>query len=188
LAGVGLVMATPSVFQMHIGRPKLLVDYDRVVQNQERSLALFLKNSPLGEKSIWRKLGVRRETIASLSVSFRISRVAEVIIPIMHARIFTPDDPTGVGVWRIALPPTLSFETCIMITMWDNKKKKAVVLGDKLRNPVELPAGIYRIETILLVEGQPIKEFMEFIVGDKADDLVWVKPTQSTSRRSGYQI
>ncbi len=187
LAGWGIAMGAPSLLQMVMGRPKLLTSFERVVDGPKRALAIFLKNPPLGEKSIWGKLGIRRDTIASLSASFRISEVAKVVIPIMHARIYTPDDPTGIdpariGTWRIALPPTLSFETCIMIAMWDSEKKKAIVVGDKSRNSVELSAGIYRIEVIFLVEGQPIKEFREFIVGDKADDLVWITP-QSVSHK-----
>ncbi len=185
LAGWGIAMGAPSVFQMMLGRPKLLRDYDRHVRNQERALMIFLKNPPLSEKSIWRKLGVRRDTIASLSASFRISETAKVTIPIMHARIYSDDDPTEAGSWRIALPPTFSWSTSIMVAMWDDTKKKAIVLGDKVRNLVELPAGVYHIEVIFLMEGQPIKEVREFIVGDKADDLVWVKPSQSTSRKEG---
>ncbi len=187
LAGWGLAMGAPSGLQMMLGRPKLLRDYDRHVRNQERALMIFLKNPPLSEKSIWRKLGVRRDTIASLSASFRISETAKVTIPIMHARIYSDDDLTEAGSWRIALPPTFSWSTSIMVAMWDDTKKKAIVLGDKARDSVELPAGVYRIEVIFLKEGQPIKEFREFIVGDKADDLVWVKPPQSTSRKEGSQ-
>ena len=97
--------------------------------------------------------------------------------PIMNARIYSDDDPTEAGSWRRALPPTFSGSTSIMIAMWDDTKKKAIVLGDKGRDALELPTGVYRIEVIYLVEGQPIKEFRTFIVGDKSDDLVWVKPT-----------
>src|SRR4030042_7069739 len=73
LAGWGIAMGTPSIFQMMLGRPKLLRDYDRHVRNQERALLIFLKNPPLSEKSIWRKIGIRRDTISSLSVSFCIT-------------------------------------------------------------------------------------------------------------------
>ena len=64
LAGVGVLMAIPSVLQMAIGHPKLMLEFDRVVRERERSLAIFLKNqqfgNPLeGKKSIWRKLGVK---------------------------------------------------------------------------------------------------------------------------------
>ena len=90
----------------------------------------------------------------------------------MHARIYSDDDPTEAGSWRIALPPTFSWFTSIMIAMWDDTKKKAIVTGDKVRDFVELPSGVYRIEVIFLVEGQPVKEFREFIVGNKGDDLV----------------
>ncbi len=187
LAGVGLLMGVPSMLQMALGRPKLLRNYDRHVRNQERALMIFLKNPPLSEKSIWRKLGVRRDTIASLSASFQISEKAKITIPIMHARIYSDDDPTRAGSWRIALPPTFSWSTTIMVTQWDDTKKKAIVLGDEVRDLVELPAGVYRIEIVFLMEGQPIKEFREFIVGDKADDLVWIKLLRSTSRKEGSQ-
>jgi len=65
-----------------------------------------------------------------------------------------------------------------MVAMWDDTKKKAIVLPDRLREPVELTIGVYRIEVVFLIEGQPVKEFRTFNVGDKADDLVWVKPHQ----------
>ena len=180
-------MGTTNVFQMVLGRPKLLRDYDRHVRDQERALMIFLKNPPLSEK--WRKLGVKRDTIASLSASFCITEVGTNKVmtkPIMHARIYSDDDPTEAGSWRIALPPTFSCSTSIMVAMWDDTKKKVIVLGDKVRDSLELPAGVYRIEVIFLMEGQPIKEFRRFIVGDKADDLVWVKP-QSTSHKEGLQ-
>jgi hypothetical protein len=74
-----------------------------------------------------------------------------------------------------------------MVAMWDEKKKKAIVLGDGLRDSLELPAGVYQIEIIFFVEGQPIKDFRRFIVGNKADDLVWVKSPQSASRKVGSQ-
>lgn len=90
LAGMGIMVGTPSLFQMLMGRAKLVVDFDKIVEQQKRSLAIFLKNPQLGDgaigkKSIWRKLGVKREAIESLIVSFRISEVGtgKVVIPIM---------------------------------------------------------------------------------------------------------
>ncbi len=178
LAGVGLAMGVPSILQMILGQPKLMFDFDRVVKGKERALAIFLKNPQLGKKSVWRKLGVKRDTIESLTVSFSISEVGtgKIPIPIMHARIYSDDDPTDVGNNRIALPPTLSFETCVMIAMWDEVKKKVIVPGDRNRPSVELSAGIYRVEVIIAVDGEPQTEFRKFVVGDTADDLVWVKP------------
>jgi len=52
-----------------------------------------------------------------------------------------------------------------MIAMWDNTKKRAIVLGDTVRSPVELSDCLYHIEIIYLVGGLPIKEIREFIVG-----------------------
>jgi len=184
LAGVGLAMSVPSILQMIMGRPKLILEFDRIAQGNERHLGVFFKNPQLGnpeegKKSVWRKLGAKRDTIESLTVSFRISEVGtgKIIIPIMHARIYSYDDPTDVGSHRIALPPTLSFETTVMIAMWDEDKKKAIVPGDRARSSVELSGGIYRILIIVVVDGEPQKYSRQFVVGDIADALIWVKPT-----------
>jgi hypothetical protein len=174
-AVVGVAIGVPSLLQRIFSRPKLVTEYDKYVRGQERGLIVFLKNPPLGKKSFLKKLGVRRDTVSSLSASFRISGGGKVIIPIMHCRIYTDDDPTDAGSWRIALPPTFSWSTSVMIAMWDDAKKKAIVLGDTVRGSVELSAGLYRMDIIYLVDGQPENEFREFIVGENADDLVWIR-------------
>ena len=189
LAGVGLAMGVPSVLQMVVGRPKLMVDFDRVVKGNERSLAIFLKNPQLEKKSIWRKLGIRRDTIESLIVSFCITEVGTGKVmtePIMHARIYADDDPTNIGKNRIALPPTISFEASIMLAMWDETKHKAIIPGDKLRRSIEVATGVYRIEVIFVVDGDPQKEFRQFVVGNTADDLVWVVPSQLKTGKKGH--
>jgi len=184
LAGVGILMGTTNMLQMAIGRPKLLLEFDRIVKDRERNLALFLKNQQLGNpleggKSIWRKLGGKRDTIESLTVSLRILEVGtgKILIPVMQARIFSDADPDECGTWRTTLPPTLSFETSVIITMWDENKKKAIVLGDKTKPSEELPKGIYELVLIIAVDGEPQYYSIQFIVGDTADDLTWVKPT-----------
>jgi hypothetical protein len=174
-AVVGVAIGVPSLLQRIFGRPKLVNEYDKYVRGQERGLIVFLKNPPLGKKSFLKKLGVRRDTVSSLSASFRISGGGKVIVPIMHCRIYTDDDPTDAGSWRIALPPTFSWSTSVMIAMWDDAKKKAIVPGDTVRGSVELSAGLYRMDIIYLVDGQPENEFREFIVGENADDLVWIR-------------
>lgn len=175
LTGLGVAIGVPSVLQKIYGRPKLLREYGEYVRERERELIIFLKNQPLARKSFLRKLGIRRDTISSLSISFRISEKERVVIPIMHARIYPDDDPTEAGSWRVALPPTFSSSAGIMIAEWNDKKKKAIVPGDKVRRGVEISDGLYRMDIIYLVDGQPENEFREFIVGKDADDLVWVK-------------
>jgi hypothetical protein len=189
LAAVGLLMGAPSMLQMAIGRPKLLLDFDRIARDRERHLAIFLKNQQLGnplkwKKSIWRKLGIKRDTIESLTVSFRISEVGsgKILIPIMQARIYSNADPNELGTWRTTLPPTLSFETTVMVAMWDGNKKRAIVPGDKTKSSVELSAGIYEITVIIAVDGEPQKYSRQLIVGNTADDLTWVKPTLGKKR------
>jgi hypothetical protein len=189
LAGMGLLMGAPSMLQMAMGRPKLILDFDRVVEGKKRYLALFLKNQQLGnplegKKSIWRKLGVKRDTIESLTISFRVSEVGtgKIHIPIMQARIYSNADPSEIGTWRTTLPPTLSFETSAMIATWDDNKKKAIVLGDRTRSFVELSKGIYEIITIIAIDGEPQNYSRQFVVGDTADDLTWVKPAPVKKR------
>ncbi len=183
LAGMGLLMGVPSILQMAMGSPKLMVDFDRIVEDKERHLAIFLKNQQLGnplegETSIWRKLGVKRDTIESLTVGFCISEVGtgRILIPVMQARIFSDADLNESGTWRTTLPPTLSFETSVMIATWDENKKKAIVLGDRTKSSVELAKGIYKITVSIAVDGEPQYYSRQFIVGDTADDLAWVKP------------
>lgn len=184
LAGVGLLMGVPSVLQMAMGHPKLILDFDRIVRDRERGLAVFLKNQQLGnplegKKSIWRKLGIKRDTIESLTVSLRILEIGtgKIQIPVMQVRIFSDADLNESGTWRTTLPPTLSFETSAMIAMWDKDKKKAIVLGDKTKPSEELSKGIYEVRLIIAVDGEPEYYSIQFIVGDTADDLTWVKPT-----------
>jgi hypothetical protein len=46
-AVVGVAIGVPSLLQRIFGRPKLLTEYDKYVQGQERALIVFLKNPPL---------------------------------------------------------------------------------------------------------------------------------------------
>lgn len=179
---VGVIMMIPEFVQRLIGGAKLIVEFDKIVEQEKRSLAIFLKNPQLGDasmgkKSIWRKLGVKRETIESLIVSFRIYEVGtgKVVIPIMQARIYSDADSSEQGGWRVTVPPTMSFETSLMVAMWNDSKKVAIVPGDKIRGLVELPEGIYRIEAVFVVEGEAQKRFREFVIGNSADELTWVK-------------
>lgn len=181
-AVVGVMMEIPGLLQMTIGRAKLIVEFDKIVEREKRSLALFMKNPQLGDasigkKSIWRRIGVKRESVESLIVSFQIREVGsgKVVIPIMQARIYSDADSSEEGSWRVRVPPTLSYETSVMVAMWNESKRVAVVPGDRLRGEVELPKGAYRIEVIFVVDGELQKRFREFIVGDSADELSWVR-------------
>ncbi|HUX49068.1 MAG TPA: hypothetical protein VMV76_07965 [Dehalococcoidia bacterium] len=179
---VGVIMEIPGLLQMTIGRAKLIAEFEKIVEREKRSLALFMKNPQLGDasigkKSIWRRIGVKRESVESLIVSFQIREVGsgKVVIPIMQARIYSDADSSEEGSWRIRVPPTLSYETSVMVAMWNESKRVAVVPGDRLKGEVELPKGAYRIEVIFVVDGEPQKRFREFIVGDSADELSWVR-------------
>jgi hypothetical protein len=181
--GVAILIGVPVLVQMLIGRAKLIVEFNNIVEKQRRLLGIFLKNPQLGDastgkKSIWRKLGVKRNNIESLTVSFSISEVGsgKVWIPIMHARIYSDADSSEQGgSWRVTVPPTLTCETSVIVAMWNDSEKVAIVPGDRLRGAVELPEGFYQIEAMFVVDGEPKIRFRRFIVGATADDLTWVK-------------
>ena len=109
LGGIGLAMATPPILQRAWGRPVLLADFDRGVEGPDRFLPVYLRNPPV-RKRVLRWLGVRRETIQSLTVQFRISEAGsnKTLVPIRQARIYSDDDPTDTGHNRLSLPPTYS--------------------------------------------------------------------------------
>lgn len=180
IAGIGIIMKIPDWLQRRIGGAKLMVEFERIVREGKRALAIGMKNPPLGDastgkKSFWRRIGVKRETMKSLVVSFGISEVGteKVVIPDMNARIYSAADSSGQGNWLVTLPPTLSFETSVIVAMWNENGKVAIVPGDNDRGQVELPKGVYRIDANFVVDGEPQKKSREFIVGDAADNLNW---------------
>lgn len=178
LAGMALAMATPSIFQMLWGRPLLEMQFEEYVENKERVLLIFLKNPPV-KRRILRILGVRREAAQSITVEFRILEVGSnrIIVPIRQARIYSDDDPTDEGRNRISLPATYSVAASVILIRWDTQEKKAFVAHDRLRQELPLEYGQYQADVILIVDGDPKIIHRQFVVGKKADDLVWIKPS-----------
>lgn len=176
LAGAGLAMATPYILQMLWGRPTIKMQFENGVKEVDRFLLVYLSNPPIKNKLL-RKLGVRRETIQSLTAQFRISELGSgrVIIPSRQARIYSDDDPDDKGRFRTTLPPTFSVAASIMVVLWDVKKSQAVVLPDRLREASVLTEGAYRVHIIFMVDGDPKSVSRQFIIGKKADDLTWVQ-------------
>lgn len=178
-AGVAIAMATPNILQMFWGRAYVEVEYEVGAKDSERSLLVFLKNPPVKNRML-KALGVKRETVQSLTAEIRISEFGskKIIVPIRHARLFSDDDPSNAGSNRIVLPPTYSVAASVMIAMWDSQNKKAIILGDRLRQPLLLGEGYYLIQIIILVDGEPKELSRQFVVGGSADDLTWVKPSK----------
>ena len=176
LAGVGIAMATPSIFQMFWGRACVETEFEVSAKDSERSLLIFLKNPPVKSR-ILKVLGVKRETVQSLTAEIRISEFGskKIIVPIRHARLFSDDDSSDIGSNRIVLPPTYSVAASIMVAMWGNKNKRAVILGDRIRQPLLLGEGYYWIQIIIFVDGDPKEISQRFVVGKNADDLIWAK-------------
>ena len=177
IAGVGIVMVTPSILQMLWGRACIKTEFEVSAWGDERSLVIFLRNPPIQNRSL-KTLGVKRETVQSLTAEIRISEFGskKIIVPIRHARLFSDEDTSDKGSNRIVLPPTYSVAASIMVAMWDNKNKGAIILGDSLRKPLLLSDGYYYAQVIIFVDGEPNEISRQFVVGKNADDLVWVGP------------
>lgn len=173
--GLG-IMAIPTILQMWFGRRKLIASFRVEHRDADRSLQIFLTNPPLKEGSWLDKIGVERNDIKSLSVSFRITIAGGAdIIPVHHAALFTDANP-DVLAWRIALPPTYVGAATTVIVSWNSSKRTAVVPPDRLRTARVLPAGRYIARFVFSVNGKTRIVTRSFIVGIGADDLKWVMP------------
>ncbi|MDO8532542.1 MAG: hypothetical protein Q7T26_10355 [Dehalococcoidia bacterium] len=175
ISGLGLMMGTQTVFQALWGRPVLQTEFEVSDGKETRLLLVFLKNIPVKNKVI-KKLGVRRETIQSLTAQFRIAEAGsgKVVVPIHQARISSDDNSSDEGSFRIALPPTFSVGASIVVAAWEPKSQKSVIPPDRLRGMTPLEPGLYRAEIILLVDGDPMPRiFRQFVVGETRYDLIW---------------
>ncbi len=174
LAGVSLAMASPSILQRFCGRPLVKVEFGRAVAGNERLLLVYLQNLPIRNR-VLRKLGVRRDTVQSLTAHFRISEFGsnKVIDPIRNARIYSYDDPTDMGKWQVVLAPTFSTGASFGVVSWDTQKNKAFIPPDRTKQSSELLSGYYRADIIIVVDGEPKHISQQFAVDQKADDLIW---------------
>lgn len=174
---LALLVGLLTVLRMIWGRPRLNLRFEREAEELERFLAVHIENLPINSRLL-KKMGIKRDTIQSLTVQFQLFEVGsgKKIIPIHQARIFSDDDPTEMGRWRISLPPTFSVAACIMVAKWDTTKNKATILPDRAREEQELEPGQYRIDFNFSVDGEPYIISRQFVTGKKADDLNWVKP------------
>ena len=175
LAGVGIVMVTPSILQMFWGRACIKTIFEVSAEDNRSSLVILLRNPPV-QNRILKTLGVKRETVQSLTAEIRIWKLGskKPIVPIRHMRLFSDEDTSDKGSNRIVLPPTYSVAASMMVAMWDNEKKGAIVLGDRLRQPLLLSEGYYYTQIIILVDGEPNEISHQFVVGKSADELIWV--------------
>lgn len=173
LAGVGILLASPTILQMALGRPTLRAEFDNDAQGQDRSLIVFLKNPPVS--SLIKRLGIRRETIQSLTASVRISEVGSgrIVIPVLQAQIYSDSDETEAGRGRATLPPTFSVGASIMVACWDTANKRAIVPPTRNRTATVLPEGYYEASIIFMVDGEKTPFSRRFRVGQGADDLRW---------------
>lgn len=171
-----IIITAPSIFQMIFGRARVTKEYDIDAQELNRLLIIYLNNPPVTNR-ILKLIGVRRETVQSLTAEFQISEVGtnKIIAPIRHARLYSDDEQTDLGRDRILLPPTFSVSASMTIAYWDVESKNVKIMHDRLRLPETITSGLYRATIIFFVNGLPQKVTKVFCVGSKPDDLMWVK-------------
>lgn len=174
--GIALV-ALPTVLQMFWGRPVLELEFSRAVEDRTRALVVFVKNPPVKSRLL-KGLRVRRDTIQSLTASFRVSESGsrKVIAPILHALFYTDEELNPIARQRISLPPTYTVGTSFSVAVWKDDEEGTVLVPDRLRQPLRLNPGLYHVQVIMLVDGQQKRYERRFLVGERADDLVWVSP------------
>lgn len=168
------IVALPTIFQMFWGRPTLEVEFTRATKDQQRMLGVFVRNPPVKFKPL-KRLGIRRDSIQSLTASFQISEAGSgtVVASIREALFYTDEELEPVPRERISLPPTFSVATSFPVAMWMNDGKDVVVAPDRLRDVLSLQPGLYRAKITIMVDGEPSRYERKFVVGAKADDLVW---------------
>ncbi|MEE8543035.1 MAG: hypothetical protein V3S94_04195 [Gammaproteobacteria bacterium] len=174
LAALAVVMAFPPLFQMALGRPRLAVEIETDAQGEKRNLIVFLKNRPVTNRLI-KKLGVKRETIQSLSAHVQVVEAGSgtILSPIRHARIFANSEDLDAPRERISLPPTYGVAAVFFVARWDGTSHRAVLAPDRLRSEEALPGGYFEARIIVTVDGEPLGFAGRFLVGQSADDLRW---------------
>ena len=108
LAGVGILMASPTILQMIWGRARLSVEFKKNAQGENRSLIVLLKNPPVS--GLVRTLGVRKETIQSLTASLQLAEVGSgrIVVPVLQAESTQmPTKLTTVGIASCCRPHTV---------------------------------------------------------------------------------
>ena len=94
--------------------------------------------------------------------------------PILQSLIYSDEDSTDKGQYRIALPPTYSVGASVLVASWDYKTSQAFLGGQTL---VLLKPGQYHAEVIAMVDGEPVRQSRQFVVGGTPTDLKWVRLT-----------
>jgi len=173
LGAIGLAMTTTGIFQSIAGRPILMATFERGALENKRSLHVTLRNVPIGKKSIWKKLGVQRDSIHSLEVYYQTLEAGSntIIQPPIRAKIYDDSDSTMKN--RVMLPPTLIPGVSIFIADWDERQSSVFLRGDELHAPLQLKSGRYKLEISFVINGESRHAVFGFVVGDKPDNLMW---------------
>lgn len=175
LGATSLSIAGPALLQGLYGSPHVNARIESYAEGATKSLVVFVENTPVRTRLL-KLLGVKRESIQSLTASFRISETGsgKILLPVRQARIYSDDDSTDIGRDRISLPPTFSVAASFLIAVWGLEGNNAAIVPPH-RNQASLviPPGYYLAEIVLQIDGHPIRMPRRFIVGATGDDLRW---------------
>lgn len=185
LAALAFVLALPPFANMFFGGPSIELIFERTVENGRHFLPIYIKNRPVAHL-VLRLLRVHRSTVQGLTASFRITEVGsgKILIPIRQAYIVT--DAVGEMMQRITLPPTYSVGATIVMIGWDTGKddpenpegpEGVIIIPGPTSSKFSLPQGIYQAGLLIIVDGEPWVIKRHFVVGERPEDLNWVKET-----------
>ena len=178
LAGaLALFMSVPTFIQMFAGRPRLNLLFERITEGESRALLVFIKNQPVTHW-LFKRLRVRRDTVQSLTAQFTLSEAGSghIIIPNIEARIYSDADPDDEGRDRISLPPTFSVGASFIVAIRNTKEAEVVVPKSRIHPETVLIPGLFRVEIILMVDGQLTRYIRQFVVGKDPESLGWIPP------------
>lgn len=176
----GVALAVPTFLQVFFGAPQFRSQYD-AGSHGESGLIVYLDNRPSGKwLNEWSV--IKRDTIQSLTVSFQIYHVesSNIVIPIRQARIYSDDDPTDLGSYRVELPPTYSVAASIVLVIWSPEIGQFVVPPGRTQAPLPLTPGLYEARLVFIVDGAPVKESRRFQVGTTETQLQWLAPSDES--------
>lgn len=182
LSIVGFIVGAVVFPQLVWGKPRLAWNFYAESREGQCHLGIMFKNPQITQRFL-RTLGVYRQAIQSLVVQFRIAEAGSgvILIPNHQAIIYSDEDEGNKGRKRVALPSTFSVGASVLVLTWDYANAQAIVPPDGLRPAHTLGVGQYRADVIALVDGEPVRQQRQFVVGAKPEELVWV-PSVVTKR------
>lgn len=163
---VAALMATPTVFSLIWGSPKIVLSFDRHEADWGRALTCEIRNQPI--KNRLGRILVRRDAIIDADVTFRIlqANTGEVILSEVRPEIRLRHGDEEV-VPYLNLPPSSTLYRWFSVVTWNEGQSMATTAE---KSPRPLGRSEYLVK--IMIDGS-VKGCKTFIVGDNPRELRW---------------